>query len=55
MNEFKNFIDIREDITNFDSLQEIFEKHKPDYVIHLAAQAGVRYSIENPREYLNSI
>ena len=54
LNEFKNFIDIREDITNFDSLQEIFEKHKPDYVIHLAAQAGVRYSIENPREYLNS-
>ncbi len=54
LNEFKKFIDIREDITNFNSLQEIFENHKPSYVIHLAAQAGVRYSIENPREYLDS-
>lgn len=31
-----------------------FEEHKPDYVVHLAAQAGVRYSIENPRSYLES-
>ncbi|MDO6586976.1 NAD-dependent epimerase/dehydratase family protein [Salipiger sp. 1_MG-2023] len=32
----------------------LFEEHRPDYVIHLAAQAGVRYSIENPRSYLES-
>ena len=31
-----------------------FEIEKPDIVIHLAAQAGVRYSIENPRVYLES-
>lgn len=30
----------------------LFDEHRPDYVIHLAAQAGVRYSIENPRSYL---
>ncbi|MYL99800.1 NAD-dependent epimerase/dehydratase family protein [Novosphingobium sp. FGD1] len=35
-------------------LMELFEREKPDVVIHLAAQAGVRYSIENPRSYLES-
>ena len=33
---------------------QYFEIYKPDYVVHLAAQAGVRYSIENPRSYLDS-
>ncbi|RBP80154.1 UDP-glucuronate 4-epimerase [Rhodobacter sp. 140A] len=32
----------------------LFEEHRPDVVVHLAAQAGVRYSIENPRSYLES-
>ncbi|MFY0312815.1 NAD-dependent epimerase/dehydratase family protein [Leisingera sp. D0M16] len=32
----------------------VFAEYKPDYVVHLAAQAGVRYSIENPRSYLES-
>lgn len=32
----------------------LFERFKPDFVVHLAAQAGVRYSIENPRSYLES-
>jgi len=35
-------------------LRRLFEEEKPDVVIHLAAQAGVRYSIENPRSYLES-
>jgi UDP-glucuronate 4-epimerase len=35
-------------------LMDIFAKEQPDIVIHLAAQAGVRYSIENPRSYLES-
>ncbi len=35
-------------------MMDLFENHKPDYVVHLAAQAGVRYSIENPRSYLES-
>ncbi len=35
-------------------LMQLFEEEKPDAVIHLAAQAGVRYSIENPRAYLES-
>ena len=35
-------------------MMALFEEHNFDYVIHLAAQAGVRYSIENPRAYLES-
>lgn len=35
-------------------LKSLFHEERPDIVIHLAAQAGVRYSIENPRSYLES-
>lgn len=35
-------------------LMDLFKETKPDVVVHLAAQAGVRYSIENPRTYLES-
>ncbi len=35
-------------------LMDLFEQERPSIVIHLAAQAGVRYSIENPRTYLKS-
>lgn len=35
-------------------LQDLFQQHRFDVVIHLAAQAGVRYSIDNPRAYLDS-
>jgi UDP-glucuronate 4-epimerase len=35
-------------------LAAVFEAAKPDVVVHLAAQAGVRYSLENPRAYINS-
>ncbi len=37
-----------------DLLHDLMEKHRPDLVIHLAAQAGVRYSIDNPRSYVDS-
>jgi len=36
------------------ALVQIFQQHKPDVVIHLAAQAGVRYSIINPDAYISS-
>ena len=35
-------------------LDELFDKYNPEYVLNLAAQAGVRYSIDNPSEYINS-
>lgn len=45
---------IRGDLANETAVNAIFKEHKPSMVVNLAAQAGVRYSIENPREYLDS-
>lgn len=49
-----NFTFIQEDIRSKSKIEDIFDLKKPDTVIHLAAQAGVRYSIENPDEYITS-
>ena len=57
LNEFKNnsnFIFYKENIANKEKIFDIFDKEKPDYVINLAAQAGVRYSITNPDAYIES-
>lgn len=54
LEEYENFTFIRCDISNKDELNRIFEEHKADVVINLAAQAGVRYSIENPQVYIDS-
>ncbi|MEL6683477.1 MAG: NAD-dependent epimerase/dehydratase family protein [Pseudomonadota bacterium] len=48
------FVAVNREIQEPGLMMALFEKHHPDYVIHLAAQAGVRYSIENPRSYLDS-
>lgn len=45
---------IHEKVETPNVLMNAFEDERPDVVIHLAAQAGVRYSIENPRAYLES-
>ncbi|RCW30045.1 NAD-dependent epimerase/dehydratase family protein [Marinilabilia salmonicolor] len=45
---------IKLDITFLEELNDLFAKEKFDQVIHLAAQAGVRYSIENPHAYVQS-
>jgi UDP-glucuronate 4-epimerase len=42
------------DIADAGSLQQVFEKHKPQAVLNLAAQAGVRYSLENPAAYIQT-
>lgn len=44
----------RIDLTDTSAIDELFQLHRPDVVIHLAAQAGVRYSLENPRAYVDS-
>ncbi len=54
LNKFKNFKFFKIDLVNYKNLNKIFRKYKIDKIIHLAAQAGVRYSIENPKKYLNS-
>ena len=48
---FKNHAVTLED---FEALTGVFNAFKPDVVVHLAAQAGVRYSLEHPRAYVDS-
>ena len=52
--EDPNFRMINEAIEQPGLLMGLFEAERPDVVVHLAAQAGVRYSIDNPRSYLES-
>jgi len=51
---YPNFIFLKGDITDRAFLDEAFGTYKPDVVINLAAQAGVRYSITNPEAYIES-
>lgn len=52
--KYINFKFYRENIENDSWLRELFESHKPEFVCHLAAQAGVRYSLERPDKYIQS-
>lgn len=52
--EFEKFTFIRGNIADKDLVFSIFEKNKPNIVVNLAAQAGVRYSITNPDAYIES-
>ena len=45
---------IKIDLENKDSIFNIFQKYQPEVVVHLASQAGVRYSLENPSAYISS-
>ena len=51
---FENFTFVQLDLADREGMAELFETEKFDRVIHLAAQAGVRYSIENPFAYVDS-
>jgi len=48
------FTDIRIDLEDRAGIAELFAKYKPDGVVNLAAQAGVRYSLENPNAYIDT-
>ncbi len=50
----KNFDFRKVDLKEKQLIDQLFESEKFDYVINLAAQAGVRYSIENPYAYIDS-
>lgn len=52
--KYKNYKHIRTDLCNQNSISKIFKDHKPQKVINMAAQAGVRYSLKNPMTYINS-
>ena len=49
-----NFIETRIDLADRETTARLFADHKPARVIHMAAQPGVRYSLENPHAYLDS-
>ncbi|MFL2482619.1 MAG: NAD-dependent epimerase [Woeseiaceae bacterium] len=52
--EHPKYIHLRMDIADRESIEQCFNRHKPQRVVNLAAQAGVRYSIENPYAYIQS-
>lgn len=49
-----NYTHLRIDLSDRAAMEECFANHKPQRVVNLAAQAGVRYSIENPLAYIDS-
>lgn len=48
------FVDVRADIADMAAMTALFERHRPQRVVNLAAQAGVRYSLQNPHAYVHS-
>lgn len=54
LNRYPNFRFERNDLCDTSALNRVFESFRPDVAVNLAAQAGVRYSLENPRAYIDS-
>ena len=54
LSAYKSFVFIKEDISNKTTVNNIFGEYKPQVVVNLAAQAGVRYSISHPDAYISS-
>ncbi len=54
LSDHKNFIFKKIDISNYNNLKDIFNENNIIKVVNLAAQAGVRYSLENPNVYMES-
>ena len=52
--DHENFTEARIDLQDRDAVATLFATHKPDRVVNLAAQAGVRYSLENPYSYIDT-
>ena len=54
LSQYKNFSFQKIDLKDKEAIDKIFASYKPSHVINLAAQAGVRYSIDNPYAYVDS-
>ncbi len=54
LEEYEHYMFCKCDLADKERLFSVFEKEKPDIVVNLAAQAGVRYSIDNPDVYIQS-
>ena len=52
--KYPGFTDARVNLEDRAAIAEVFAKHKPNRVVNLAAQAGVRYSLENPHSYVDT-
>ena len=51
---YDGYTDVRIDLEDREGIAELFRKHQPHRVVNLAAQAGVRYSLENPHAYVDT-
>ena len=54
LQEYSNFVFVQGDIADKTAIDVLFQEYKPQLVVNLAAQAGVRYSITNPEAYISS-
>ncbi|MGI6238912.1 MAG: NAD-dependent epimerase [Christensenellales bacterium] len=54
LREYPNFAFQKGDLADADAVEQLFAEHAVEICVNLAAQAGVRYSIENPRAYIDS-
>ncbi len=54
LNKYEKFTFIKGNLADRDTVWNLFETYSPDIIINLAAQAGVRYSIDNPDAYIES-
>jgi UDP-glucuronate 4-epimerase len=54
LNNYENFTFVKGDLAENAEVVKLFEQYRPEIVVNLAAQAGVRYSIENPKAYIDS-
>lgn len=52
--EYSAFTDLRIDLEDRQGMADLFAQYRPDTVVNLAAQAGVRYSLENPNAYVDT-
>ena len=54
LNEYNDFVFVKGDLADKEAIDRLFEENNFDIVVNLAAQAGVRYSIDNPQAYMES-
>lgn len=52
--DHSNYTDLRVDLADRAGIEQVFKQYQPQQVVNLAAQAGVRYSIQNPHAYIDS-
>jgi UDP-glucuronate 4-epimerase len=54
LKNYNNFIFLPLDLADREGMAQLFQQYQPEIVVHLAAQAGVRYSLEHPHTYVES-